>query len=449
MKTIRLLTICGVLLCAVVAMPMQLRVKDLAELNSGGDHTLIGYGLVVGLQGTGDGSDATFTVQALANMLAEFGVTVEPGQMEVDNVAAIIATAKLPPDTPVGATVDVTVSSLGDAESLQGGTLLITPLTGADKQVYAIAQGAVSIGGYNAGTSNAQVRQNHAAVGTVPNGASVVRSVNDGVGGGKQFVLTLHQPDFTTANRLARTINANITSCTARAVSASTVRISPGPQAPAMVDLITRVEALPVTPDAPARVVINERTGTVVMGSHVRILPVAVAHGNLTVRVQREYEVSQPPPLISHNESDNTIIAAGNPRKKDHSESAESAPSQQPSDASDVQGANGKGPADTSAGRRDAPDKQSTDATADMQDASGTGKRGRGIMPGGGRTVVVPEDTVQVQQEDRQLMQVGGEASLQDLVEGLNALGVSPRDLIAIIEALKDAGALQAELVVQ
>ncbi len=413
----RMIILCAALAVASVTMPMELRVKDLAELNSGGAHKLIGYGLVVGLQGTGDGKDATFTIQALANMLSEFGVTVQPSQLEVENVAAVIATAELPGDTPVGTTVDVTVSSLGDAESLQGGTLLLTPLTGADRQVYVIAQGSVSIGGYSAGTANAQARKNHTAVGMVPNGGSVVRLVRSDLQSAGSLLLGLHQPDYTTAHRLAQTINSHLDNCRAHAVSASTVEVAISDTPDDFMSLITRIEKLPVEPDMPARVVINERTGTVVMGSYVRILPVAVAHGNLAVRVQREYKVSQPPPLVS--EHDNTVVVTGGADQDEEKEEG----------------------ADTSA----TGDEESSQA----EGAGRITKPQRPVSATGGETVVVPEDRVEVQEEDRRLSRVGGETSLQDLVEGLNALGVSPRDLIAIIEALKEAGALQAELVIQ
>ncbi|MFP3904335.1 MAG: flagellar basal body P-ring protein FlgI, partial [Armatimonadota bacterium] len=398
-------------------MPMEVRVKDLAELNTGGAHKLIGYGLVVGLQGTGDGKDAAFTIQALANMLSEFGVTVQSSQLDVENVAAVIATAELPGDIPVGATVDVTVSSLGDADSLEGGTLLLTPLTAADRQVYVVAQGSVSIGGYSAGTANAQARKNHTAVGLVPNGGSVVRPVSSGLQGARCLILGLHQPDYTTAHRLAQTINADLDNCRAHAVSAAMVEVAIDQAPDDLMALITRIQTLPVEPDVPARVVINERTGTVVMGSHVRILPVAVAHGNLTVRVRREHRVSQPPPLVS--EHDNTVIVTG-----------EAAPA-------DKQ----KEPADTGDGAEE------TSSETEAAEQKPEPKHRTGVT--GGKTVVVPDDRVEVQEEDRRLSRVGGETSLQDLVEGLNALGVTPRDLIAIIEALKEAGALQADLVIQ
>lgn len=391
--------------------------KDLAELNSGGAHKLIGYGLVVGLQGTGDGKDAIFTIQALSNMLSEFGMTVQPSQLEVENVAAVIATAELPGDTPVGATVDVTVSSMGNADSLEGGTLLLTPLTGADRQVYVIAQGSVSIGGYSTGTANARARKNHAAVGIVPNGGSVVRLVSSGLQDAKSLVLALHQPDYTTAHRVAQSINIHLDTCSAHAVSAATVEVAIDDAPEDLMGLITRIQKLPVEPDVPARVVVNERTGTVVMGSHVRILPVAVAHGNLTVRVQREFRVSQPPPLVS--EHNNTVIVADKTGADDEET--------KPTDTEDA--------------------AEETSSHTETAGKKPRPERPRGIT--GGETVVVPEDRVEVQEEDRRLSRVGGETSLQDLVEGLNALGVTPRDLIAIIEALKKAGALQAELVIQ
>jgi len=442
MKRFFILPIIAALVVPTSTCAVQLRVKDLASISDGGAHKLIGYGLVVGLQGTGDGKKALFTVQALANMLEEFGLTIDPGQLEVDNVAAVVVTAELPANATVGAKLDVTVSSLGDAKSLQGGTLLLTPLRAADGQVYAIVQGALSIGGYNAGGRGANVRKNHSAVGRVPNGASIVKAISSsayGPPGGRQLSLQLHQPDFTTAQRLADSINSQLGRRCARALSAGSVQVSVPADCANIMELITRIENVPVEPDMPARVVINERTGTVVIGSQVRILPVAIAHGSLTVKTQREFQVSQPPPLIyEENLSPRpavTDLAAG-------------------------EGAGGEGVGDEQATEESPPEDPAVATLAveetDLQ-AAAAGKTNADsehlLIPplpsGRGRTVVVPKNTVEVEEQYRQLLPVGGEATLEDLVEALNMLGISPRDLIAIIQALKEAGALQAELIIQ
>ncbi len=306
----------------------QVRIKDIASLQGAGGLRLLGYGLVVGLEGTGDSDKTIFTEQALKNLLEQMGMRLRDEQLKVANVAAVMVTAQLSPFIPVGGKFDVTVSSLGDAESLQGGVLLATPLHGPDGEVYAMAQGAVSVGGYGAGGRGAMQTK----------------------------------PDFTTATRIAERINAELGEPRAHALDSATVQIQT--RGEDVVKLIARLENLQVSSETSARVVINERTGTVVIGEQVRILPVAVAHGGLTVRIKRTPQVYQPPPLS------------------------------------------------------------------------------------GGRTVVVPQPQVKVTEEEGAVMQVPPQATLQDLVRALNALGVKPRDLIAIIQALKEAGALQAELVV-
>lgn len=445
----------ALLLCPVLADALQVRVKDVAAVADGGAHKLLGYGLVVGLQGTGDGKKALFTVQSLANMLEQFGLSIEPAQLDVDNVAAVMVTAELPSGATEGARLDVTVSSLGDASSLQGGTLLLTPLRGADGQVYAIAQGAVSVGGYQAGGRGASTSRNHTAVGRVPNGASMVLtppiSGRESLSFARQLSLQLHQPDFTTAGRLADSINAGLGRSCARAVNSAMVQITIPPDTPELTTLIRRIEALPVQPDMPARVVINERTGTVVIGSQVRILPVAIAHGALTVQVTRRYHVSQPPPLI-YQDVGTTITPPPAATPADAADTADNAVEPATSPDSDLPSAIGEAPADAAAAdTATAPSVEATDAAARDSAAPDTSHLHRQPPPfsHGGHTVVVPKDTVRVEEQQAQLLTVGGEATLSDLVEALNVLGVSPRDLIAIIQALKQAGALQAELIIQ
>ncbi len=458
----------AVMVVAAVVMParcgaVELRVKDLASLSNGGAHKLIGYGLIVGLQGTGDGKKAVFTVQALANMLEEFGLSIDPSQLQVDNVAAVMLTAELPPDTSVGMKLDVTVSSMGDAKSLQGGTLLLTPLRCADGEVYVIAQGSVSIGGYNAGSGTSNVRKNHSAVGRVPNGGSVVKALSSALlgpeGRGRHLMLQLHQADFTTAQRLADAINGGLESGYARASSASSVEVALSAECANVMELIARIENLPIEPDMPARVVINERTGTVVIGSRVRILPVAIAHGALTVKTEREYQVSQPPPLIYEDNS--TVIEAGMAPAAalDDAAAQKAVPQETPAlqKAAAKSGEEGAvKPEEAGASPQATLAKDGGGDTGDTADKHGRNEEGKSgvvvpVVAGGGRgrTVVVPKDTVEVEEEDRRLLPVGGEATLQDLVAALNALGVKPRDLIAIIQALKEVGALQAELIIQ
>ncbi len=353
---------------AVVVVPgreehTQARLKDIASLTCTNGYRLLGYGLVVGLQSTGDSDKTLFTEQALKNVLEQMGLRLRNEQVKVENVAAVMVTGELSPFAPEGANFDVTVSSLGDASSLQGGMLLATPLRGPDGEVYAMAQGPVSVGGYGAGGRGAAEIKNHLAVGRAPQGGWVIKPIPARLVQHNALYLTLYQPDFTTATRIAQRINAELGAAHAQALDAATVQVEVVDDEP--VALIARLEDLQISPETPARVVINERTGTVAMGEQVRILPVAIAHGGLTVRIRRELEVYQPPPLFS-----------------------------------------------------------------------------------GGETVVVPQPSVEVEEQEGTVLQVRPQATLQDLVRALNALGVKPRDLIAIIQALKECGALQAELVV-
>lgn len=342
------------------------RIKDIASISGVSEHKLMGYGLVVGLDGTGDGTRAIFTARSLANMLERFGVVVDPDELRVKNVAAVMAVAELPADVHRGAELDVLLSSLGDAESLHGGTLLATPLRGGDGEIYAIAQGPVSIGGFNVSAGRDTVQRNHPVVGRVPGGASVTRDVRSETLASPRLCLALHNPDFTTACRVAESVEREVGPGSARAVSAGMVQVSVPPTTPDMVQFITRVEQLQVQPDAAARVVMNERTGTVVIGENVRIAPVAISHGSLTIQVRGEWQVSQPPPFSIE-----------------------------------------------------------------------------------GTTEVVPAEEIEVTEGGGQVMALQPQGSLNELVTALNALGVKPRDLIAIIQALKTAGALEAEVTIQ
>jgi flagellar P-ring protein precursor FlgI len=342
------------------------RLKDVATLQGAQPMPLIGYGLVVGLNKTGDRRQTVFSAQTLANMLERLGVVV-PGQViKVENIAAVTVTTELPPFASSGARLDVTVSSIGDARSLQGGTLLATALRGTDGRVYALAQGPLSIGGFGGGRGANSVTVNHLTAGRVPNGALVQVGQQAHLPASGELALALQGPDFTTARRLADAVNRELGGAYARALDPGTVTVRvPDEYASAVPDLMARLEPLPLDVDGPARVVINERTGTVVVGANVRIQAAAVAHGNLSVRISTRYEVSQPAPY--------------SPR---------------------------------------------------------------------GETTVVPDQQLNVEEGDMKLVQLEEGATLDAVVRALNALGATPRDIIAIMQALKTAGALRAELVI-
>jgi len=344
------------------------RIKDITQVEGVRSNQLVGYGLVVGLSGSGDSRNSLFTNQALANMLEKMGISVDSQAVRSRNVASVIITAELPPFVQEGEEIDVTVSSLGDAKTLQGGVLLLTPLKAVDGKVYAVAQGPLSIGGFNVGGGGNVVQQNHPTVGMIPGGGIVERTVEtnfiDEIRG--VFTLLLREPDFVTASRIAQAINEELGGGKAQALDANRVEVTiPEHYQNQVSRLIALVGEIPVEPDVPARVVINERTGTVVIGGNVRILPVALSHGNLTVTITTEYQVSQPPPLSS------------------------------------------------------------------------------------GETVVVPQQEVKVEEEPARLFKVESGNTIDDLVRALNALGVTPRDLVAILQAIKKAGALQGELIIE
>ncbi len=353
------------LLTAVSSWALTTRIKDIASVSGVTKHTLMGYGLVVGLEGTGDGTGAGFTAQSLANMLERFGVSVSSGQIKVKNVAAVMVTADLPADCEEGSQIDVLLSSIGDAKSLQGGTLLATPLRGGDGDVYALGQGPVSIGGFNYSSGGDSVQKNHAVVGRVARGAHVTQAVESRALEQAHLCLLLHNPDYTTASRVAEAIGEQLGQGAAWPVNETMVQVSVPGDCPNMVELITGIEQLTVQPDSPATVVINERTGTVVIGEHVRIAPVAIAHGSLTIQVSVETQVSQPGPFA------------------------------------------------------------------------------------GGDTAVVNNEEITVSEGGAGLVALPAQGSLHELVSALNMLGVKPRDLIAIIQALQTAGALEAEVTVQ
>lgn len=355
---------------AVTASSMHqptVRIKDIARFEGVRDNQLYGMGLVIGLEGTGDGRGSQANVQMVANMLERFGISVDRDALRLRNVAAVMVTADLPAFVRPGDRIDVTVSSFGDARSLQGGFLLQTPLEAADGQVYAVAQGAVSIGGFNVRAGGgAQVQRNHAAVGQVPNGAIVERPVPTTVVHDGRLTLVLSEPDFTTAARVAEAINDVFTPDTARALDRSAIELQvPSIFSAQPVEFMAIVEELTVTPDMMARIIINERTGTIVMGHQARIATVAVAHGGLSVRVEPEPHFAFLPP--SDNDGD--------------------------------------------------------------------------VVP-----VVVETMRIDVEEQAGDVVLLRGGASVEDVVQALNAIGATPRDIIAILQAIKAAGALYGEL---
>ncbi len=345
------------------------RIKDLATVQGVRSNQLVGYGLVVGLDGTGDQtSQAPFTTQSLKNWLAQLGVTVPPNvNPQLKNVAAVSVHAMLPPFSKPGQTIDVTISSIGNAKSLRGGSLLVTPLRGLDGQVYAIAQGNLVVNGFGASANDgSRVTVNVPTSGRVPNGATVERAVVANVGATDSLTLGLRTADFTTATRVAERINKELGGGVATAIDPVSVRVQ-APVDPAQrVAFVSLLENLELEPgDAPARVIINSRTGTVVIGSHVKVSPAAVAHGSLTVTIKEQLNVSQPNALST-----------------------------------------------------------------------------------GGQTTVTPDSAIDVDQKGSRMFLFAPGVSLDEIVRAVNQVGAAPGDLVAILEALQQAGALRAELVV-
>jgi flagellar P-ring protein precursor FlgI len=369
------------------------RIKDIAGIGGIRDNQLIGYGLVVGLAGTGDDVRNGFTRDTLSNLLTRQGLSTRDRVLTSKNIAAVMVTAQLPPFAKIGSKLDVTVSSLGDAKSLLGGTLLMTPLRGADGEIYAVAQGAVTIGGFTAaGASGSSVSKNHATAGTIANGALIEKELKYDLAGIQRISINLFQPDFTTATRLAASINGKVSAVEARTVDSGSIVVEMKQGARGeLASIVSQIENIEVTVDAPAVVVLNEKTGTVVMGENVRISTVAVAHGNLSIQIREEQEVSQPLPFAPAATGRSEMAATRNER-------------------------------------------------ADARRGGGT------MMAPGGQTVVTPQSEVGVTEEKKKLLVVPRGVTIQEVVQGLNAMGVSPRDLITILQSIKAAGALQADL---
>jgi flagellar P-ring protein precursor FlgI len=344
------------------------RIKDLAGVAGVRGNQLIGYGLVVGLDGTGDQTSQTpFTIQALKNMLAQLGVLVPDNvNPQLRNVAAVTVHAMLPPFSKPGQTIDVTVSSIGNAQSLRGGSLLMTPLRGADGEIYALAQGNLVVGGFGiAGDDGSRISVNVPSTGRVPNGATVERIVPSTLGTADSLVLNLHTPDFTTAQRMADSINASLGGGVAETIDPISIRVRAPAQEGQRVGFISHIENLEVDPaPAAAKVIVNSRTGTVVIGSHVMVTPAAVAHGSLVVRITETDLVSQPGPFSR------------------------------------------------------------------------------------GQTAIVEQSDIQFDQEGSRMFVFGPGVTLNEIVEAVNQVGAAPGDLVAILEALREAGALRAQLIV-
>jgi len=352
-----------VLMTTMLQPAFATRIKDISAFDGMRDNQLVGYGLVVGLNGSGDSDQTRFPIQSLVNMLERMGVTVNRTDITMKNVAAVTVTATLPPFAKQGNKIDVLVSSLGDAKSLAGGTLVMSPLRGADGQVYAVAQGPVVTNSFSYGGQASSAQKNHPTAGRVPEGAIVEKELPNMLADKTRLRLNLQQPDFTTAARITASINDYFKGKVASSLDPGTVEIViPSDYIGRSVEFVAALERLDVRPDKAAKVVMNERTGTIVMGENVRISTVAVSHGNLTLLIKEKPEVSQPNPLAQ------------------------------------------------------------------------------------GETKVVPRTTIKVTEESGGLAVVKEGANIGEVVKALNALGVSPRDLIGIMQAIKAAGALQAEL---
>jgi flagellar P-ring protein precursor FlgI len=359
------------------------RVKDIASVQGIRQNQLFGYGLVVGLDGSGDNAGKGFTIQSLVNLLERMGINVSPDDVKAKNVAAVMVNSTLPPFARIGKKIDVTLSSIGDADSLQGGTLLLTPLKGVNGRIYALAQGAISVGGFSAGgDAGGGIQKNHPTVGSITGGATVEREIPLSLAGKKELNLLLNDPDFTTAIRMAKAIDDEFGEEITKPIDSGTIQVRiPGQYQENVVQMMAQIGSLQVVPDSVAKIIVNEKTGTVVIGDNVRIKNVAIAHGNLSIQITETKNVSQALPFAP-------------------------------------QGGLGK--------------------TAEFD-------RGVLVAPGGS-TVVTPETDVTVREENNRLMLVPEGRSIGELVRALNALGVTPRDLIVILQTIKSAGALQAEL---
>lgn len=352
-----------IVVAALPAFAAPARLKELVEVQGSRENALLGYGLVVGLTNTGDSEQVLFTMQSIAGMLGRLGVRVDPRDLRSRNVAAVMVTARLPTYARSGSTLDVTVSAMGNARSLQGGTLLMTPLAAADGQTYAVAQGPVQVGGFDVNGGTAAMRKNTPTAGSVPSGAIVEKSVTPSLTGGT-LVLRLKRADFTNAARIVAAIDGAVAPATAKALDSAAIEIKlPDAEKDQPVLFLSKLEALTIEVDQRAKVVISERTGTIVMGENVKLRPAAISHGGLRISINTQFAVSQPPAFASS-----------------------------------------------------------------------------------GQTVVAPVQQVEANEAQKSAVAIPAASSVEELVKALNAIGASSRDLIAILQALKAAGSLDAEL---
>ncbi len=363
-KILLMLLIAG--FCCSGSLALGARIKDLTELQGVRNNQLIGYGLVVGLNDTGDSTNNGITMQTVANMMEHLGVNLDREAVKVENVAAVMVTADLPPFAKAGTEIDVLISSLGDAESLSGGTLLRTPLLGPDDKVYAVAQGPLIVGAVSLKGAGGSVEKNHPTVGRIPDGGIVEREVGFALPKDGRYVYHLREGDFTTISRMAEVVNSSFQGRVAKALDNKSLEVQlPQSYASKPIQFLSSLENLEVQPDSKAKIVVNERTGTIVMGKDVRLSRVAVAHGNLKLTVKESPKVSQPEPFSQ-----------------------------------------------------------------------------------GGQTVTVPDSELELDEEDARFMVMEEGVSVGDVASALNTIGVTPRDVITIFQAIKAAGAMQAELVV-
>ncbi|SHN69408.1 flagellar basal body P-ring protein FlgI [Desulfovibrio litoralis] len=357
-----LILFCCVLTLSTPDLAHAVRIKDLASFSGVRDNQLVGYGLIVGLGGTGDKKDSNFTMRSMVSMLEKMGVNVDPRLMKPKNVAAVMVTARMPVSAKPGSTIDVTVSSIGDATSLLGGVLLQTPLKGVDGKVYGLAQGSLALGGISVEGVAGTAQKNITTVGRIPGGAIIEKSIPFEFNQQDHIVLAMHAADFSTTNQIAERINEALGGIFAAPKDASTINLQiPTDFRGNLVPLMASLENIEITPDLPAKIIVDEKTGTIVLGRDVRVSKVAVAHGNLQLIVKEGQQVSQPAPFSQ------------------------------------------------------------------------------------GQTVVTPQTDIMLNEEKRRLILMEG-ATLQELVDGLNAVGATPRDLISILRALKASGSLHADL---
>ncbi len=356
----------SIIIFVLITIPQNcfpIRIKDIADIKGVRQNQLVGYGLVVGLDGTGDDDKTEFTRQSLVSMLKGMGIFVNPKDVKVDNTAAVMVTATLPPFSRSGSRIDVVVSSIGNADSLQGGTLLLTPLKAPNGEIYAVAQGQISIGGFAVKGAAGSVQKNHPTVGKIPAGAIIEKELSVNLFTKNHIDINLKEPDFTTSLRIANVIEENFGKGIAESPDAGTVTVKvTDTHRTNIVAFLSLIENLEITPDTVAKVVLNERTGTIVMGEKVRISTVAISHGGLSIIVKEQPEVVQPLPFTT------------------------------------------------------------------------------------GETTVVPRTEIEVVEEEADLIVIPEGANIGEVVRGLNSIGATPRDLIAILQAIKAAGALKAEL---